>query len=209
MEADDGSRRVWTLLAGAASGFGVWSTHFLGMIAYSPGLPIGFDLPLVLASLLIAIAFITAGLSLADNDHSDTFAIAAGVVIGLGITAMHYLGAQSISVPGRIGWESRMIAASVGLGVVGSSAALWIATSKQGMGSLLVSSVLLATAIIGLHFTGMAAMIILPDPRMGSDLSEISPIGVAWIIAAAAGMLLIIAVFAAVTLKWSKARSVC
>src|SRR5712691_3965725 len=84
-----GERAVWIVAAAIATGFGIWATHFVAMLAYEPGLPIAYSLSLTILSLAAA-AFITGfGLSIAVYWHARWAAPLAGAVVGGGIAAMH------------------------------------------------------------------------------------------------------------------------
>jgi NO-binding membrane sensor protein with MHYT domain len=189
-DASAKSRRGWLLLAGCAAGFGVWATHFIAMIAYLPGLPVTYDLPLVLTSLVIAIAFISAGLSVTEAERTSRSWLGGGVIIGLAISAMHYLGAQAISLPGLLGWSPDLVAISLVISIGAASAALRAASGKRSRGNLVLSASLLAFAVTGLHFTAMTALIVMPDPTRAVDGGLSGP-QIAWTIAGAAAALLI------------------
>jgi NO-binding membrane sensor protein with MHYT domain len=197
LDAPAGARKLWTLLAGFASGFGVWATHFIAMLAYAPGLPIGYDLPLVIMSLVIAVVFISAGLSVgADGRQGD--ALAGGTIIGFSIAAMHYLGVQALSLPGQIAWEPGLIGASLAIGIATATAALWVASRGRSIATLLLAGCLLALAVVGLHFTGMGAMIVIPDPTRGVSGLLLSPQEMALTISAVAAVLLSLGIAAVV-----------
>lgn len=187
-DASGGSRRRWILLAGCASGFGVWATHFIGMIAYLPGVPVTYDLPLVLTSLVIAITLISAGLSVTEAERSKSW-LAGGTIIGLAISAMHYLGAQSMSLPGLIGWSADLVLASLAISVGAASAALWAASGRRSWGNLVFSAGLLSFAVTGLHFTAMTALVVMPDPTRIVSLDSVSAQGIAVTVAGVAAML--------------------
>ena len=201
------SRRQSILLAGFASGFGVWATHFIAMIAYLPGLPVTYDLPLVLASLGIAVTLICAGLSITGSCQTSGSWLAGGTIIGLAISAMHYLGAQSMSLPGRIGWSPDLVAASPVISIVAASAALKLASGKRNLVTLVLSASMLACAVVGLHFTAMTALIIIPDPRFDASAGELTATGVLLAIAGVGVVLLALAGLFAIHPRWAGAVS--
>jgi len=190
-DAAAGSRHRWIALAGCASGFGVWATHFVGMLAYLPDVPVTYDLSLVLTSLVIAITLISAGLSVAETQGMPGSWLAGGVIVGLAIPAMHYLGAQSILLPGRIGWAPDLVATSLVISIGAASAALRAASGKRRWGNLVLAAALLSFAVTGLHFTAMTALIILPDPTRIVEGSGLSAQQVAVTISCVATALLI------------------
>src|SRR3990170_6084359 len=83
---------VWLGVSATASGFGIWATHFIAMLAYSPGLPNGYNLALTLLSLLAAIALTGLGLVVALTKYIPAAAWFGGAIVGGGIAALHYIG---------------------------------------------------------------------------------------------------------------------
>ena len=157
-------RLAWLALAGFVSGTGIWSTHFVAMLAYQPDLPIGYDVPLTLLSIAAAILLTGAGWWTAARGKSG-FALLGGAIVGAGIGTMHYIGMSAVKLAGRIAWDESYVAVSVLLGVTLSAAAL--AEHRRKPQALPWRPALLFTlAICGLHFTAMAAATIYPDPRL-------------------------------------------
>jgi diguanylate cyclase (GGDEF)-like protein/PAS domain S-box-containing protein len=160
-----GKRRGrWIAVTGLVSGAGLWAAHFIAMLAWRPHLPVGYDLPLTLASILAAI--LIAGLGWRVALGAARFAApAGGALIGAGIGAMHYLGMAAMEMPARIVWNRGGVLASLALGIALGAAAL--GAHKRDSRTLPWRSVLLLTlALCGLHFTGMAAVTTLPDANI-------------------------------------------
>jgi diguanylate cyclase (GGDEF)-like protein len=157
-------RGAWLALAAFVSGTGIWSTHFIAMLAYQPHLPIGYDAPLTLLSIALAVAI--TGLGWRAALVAPRWApLAAGATIGLGIGTMHYVGMAALNVAGLLFWDERLVALSVLLGIALSAAAL--AEHRRRPQAVPWRPALLFTvAICSLHFTAMAAAAILPDPRI-------------------------------------------
>ncbi len=157
-------RLAWLALAGFVSGTGIWSTHFVAMLAYQPDLPIGYDVPLTLLSIGAAVLLTGAGWWTAARGKGR-FTLLGGAIIGAGIGTMHYIGMSAVKLAGRIAWDQSYVAVSVLLGVALSTAAL--AEHRRKPQALPWRPALLFTlAICGLHFTAMAAATIYPDPRL-------------------------------------------
>src|ERR1044072_8840596 len=95
----------WIAGAGGAAGCGIWATHFIAMLAYEPGIPVGYDVALTTLSLLAAVALTTTGLGIACAPKSWR-AGAGGAVVGAGVATMHYTGMAALQVPGRITWSA-------------------------------------------------------------------------------------------------------
>jgi NO-binding membrane sensor protein with MHYT domain len=169
------SRLLWLLTAGAAVGGGIWATHFIAMLAYEPGVPVGYGLGLTMLSLFAAIAITTLGLTVAVTQSHAWSGAAGGAVVGLGIGGMHYLGMQALELPGRISWSSDLVASSIAFGVIFSALALNVATRRDSVRAMLVAAVLLTLAIVTLHFTAMGAVTIIPDPARAIHAASLSP----------------------------------
>ncbi|MBV8687797.1 MAG: EAL domain-containing protein [Alphaproteobacteria bacterium] len=164
-------RPAWIGLAGFVSGTGIWSTHFVAMLAYRPHLPVGYDLGLTLLSIAAAVSITSLGwaVALANRRHAT---LGAGAAIGAGIAAMHYVGMSALEVPGRLDWDPGLVAASLVAGTAFSAAAL--AEHRRKPAGLPWRAALLFTlAICGLHFFGMAAATIYPDSNYSVPPSTI------------------------------------
>jgi methyl-accepting chemotaxis protein len=179
------ARAIWIAAAGAASGCGIWATHFLAMLAYDPGVQVAYEINLTTLSLLAA-AIIT-GLGLAVALVPGRWgALVGGAVIGAGVACMHYLGMSALELPGHVAWDSALVVTSVVLGIVLAMAALTVATQWQGRGGLWVSALLLTLAIVSHHFTAMGAVDIVPDPTRTLAALSLSPDSLAVAIASIA-----------------------
>src|SRR6266571_265238 len=104
-------RAIWIGTAGCAAGFGIWSTHFVAMLAYEPGVPVAYAILPTAFSLLVAIAVTALGIGIATR--GKTWAPAGGLIVALGVAAMHYLGMQALEVPGQVGWSLDLVVASI------------------------------------------------------------------------------------------------
>ncbi|SAL65637.1 putative bifunctional diguanylate cyclase/phosphodiesterase [Caballeronia telluris] len=161
------ARRVaarWWLGGGAlALGVGVWSMHFIGMLAFDLPISLGYDIGLTLLSLLIAIAFSTFALWLGSRPELPLRRLLMGaLLLGGGIAAMHYTGMGAMRMEPGIVYRPLIVGASVAIAVAAGGAALWIAFQLRShsarvrsyrMGAALVMGV----AIVAMHYTGMAA----------------------------------------------------
>jgi diguanylate cyclase (GGDEF)-like protein/PAS domain S-box-containing protein len=198
------ARFVWLSLDAAAAGCGIWATHFIAMLAYDPGIGAGYDLVLTILSLLIAALITGAGLSIALRDFGRWTATLGGAVIGGGIAAMHYTGMLALELPGRITWSPNLVVASVALGVVFGSLALFVAARRNDWGHTLIATVLLAVAIVSMHFTAMGAVLFVPDPTRITDAVFLSPTSLSLVVAGAAAIILGMCLVAALSDRQSK-----
>jgi len=200
-----GARKsTWLLLAGSVAGTGIWSTHFVAMLAYQPNLPIGYDLDRTMLSVATAVLITGAGWFVATRP-ARWAPLLAGIIIGAGIATMHYLGMTAMNVSGRLVWDGTIVALSVAVGVVFSTAA--VALDRRLSSPFTWRPALLFTlAICGLHFTAMGAASIYPDPRIAVPDEAITSATLAVIVVAAALLIMTIS-FAVVVLDRQLARS--
>ena len=100
---------MWLGTAGAVTGCGVWSTHFIAMLAYTPGFPIRYDLTTTAMSLVVATVMTTAGFATALLGHRRREAAVGGAMVGIGIAGMHYMGMASLRIPAEIVWMPDLV----------------------------------------------------------------------------------------------------
>src|SRR3569623_1602407 len=96
------ARLFWALTAGLVSGCGVWATHFIGMLAFTPGIPISFDFLMTVASLGVAIVMMTIGFVTATYGDRNWAPLIGGSILGVGTSLMHYLGIASLRMQAEI-----------------------------------------------------------------------------------------------------------
>src|SRR5262245_54891222 len=130
-------RLLWLLTTGAATGYGIWATHFIAMLAYTPGIPAGYDLPLTVMSLFAAWAITGAGFALATYKRLLRLQVASGAIIGVGVAAMHYTGMAALEVQGHVAWSAPYVVASILLGVALAGAAMHLAVQAPGLRTML------------------------------------------------------------------------
>jgi len=150
-------RNFWLLVAAVTVGFGIWATHFVAMLSFKPDIPMGYDLPVTLLSMLIAVVIVGAGLWLAAVGRRTADLILGGAVVGVGISTMHYVGMAALLIGGEIVWNAPIVAASVLFGMLLGAAALYVAGRTDTVGGRAVATGLLTLAICAMHFTGMGA----------------------------------------------------
>jgi NO-binding membrane sensor protein with MHYT domain/methyl-accepting chemotaxis protein len=180
------SRVMWLVIAGTASGCGIWTTHFIAMLAYDPGVAVGYDLTLTLLSLLAAAVITGLGLAAAVYGPRSWGAAVGGAIVGAGIAGMHYLGMSALEIPGHIHWAWNLVAASLLIGGSLGVAALTLATRHRDLFATLGASVLFTLAIVSHHFVAMGAITIVPDPTRVIDPLSLSPVWLSLAVACAA-----------------------
>jgi diguanylate cyclase (GGDEF)-like protein/PAS domain S-box-containing protein len=183
------ARAAWIITAGAATGCGIWATHFIAMLAYEPGVPVAYNLGLTALSLLAAIVVTSGGLAVAVSGPSWAQSI-GGAIVGAGVACMHYLGMWALELPGHINWDAGLVFVSIAVGLILGSGALTIAVRHNGVRWTLASALLLCLAIVSHHFVAMGAVEITADPMRAITSLSLSPYSLAVAIAAAAVSLL-------------------
>ena len=156
-------RGAWLLLTALVAGSGVWATHFLAILAYHPGVKTGYSPTGTMMSLMVAVFFMAAGFFAATAHRDIANKLAGGLLIGLGVAAMHYTGMTSFVTQGTIQWEAATIGASVVVGILGSVAALLAAGDARAFPRQVMAGVTLTAGVFALHFTAMGAITIIPD----------------------------------------------
>ena len=159
------ARARWLGLAAVAIGaVGIWAMHFIAMLGFSvPGEPILYNVPQTVGSLLLAVAVVGTGLFIvgfgaAEGAHRWTRLVAGGVIIGIGVAAMHYMGMAAMSMPGAMSYDTPLVVASVVIAIVAGTAALWIGTWVRGSAATVGAALVMGVAVCGMHYTGMAAL---------------------------------------------------
>ena len=159
-----GAGRGWLLGGAAAMGMGIWSMHFIGMLAFSVPIPLRYGIFKTLLSL--AIAMVTSGfaLAIASRPQLSLPRLAVGsIVMGAGICAMHYSGMAAIQIVPIITYQPMLVLASIAIAVGASFAALWLAFKLRSGQSTTIAlaragaAVIMGLAISGMHYTAMAA----------------------------------------------------
>jgi PAS domain S-box-containing protein len=185
------TRAVWLLGGAGAMGTGIWSMHYIGMLAFVLPIPVAYHWPTVLLSLFAAILASVIALYVVSRQKMGGFrAVAGSVLMGAGIASMHYIGMAAMRLPAICQFNSFLVVLSVAFAVLISLAALWIAfhfrDEKTGIGwEKLAGAVVMGAAIPVMHYTGMAAASFTPS-GMPADLSHavsISTLGTAGIAA--------------------------
>ena len=169
------TRAIWIIAAGAATGCGIWATHFIAMIAYDPGITIAYNIGLTALSLIAAATITAAGLAVAVCSTGRWGAPIAGAIVGGGIACMHYTGMWALELPGRVTWMLGLVTVSVILGILFGMAALTLAVRRNDMRAMMIAAVLLTLAIVSHHFTAMGAVEIVPDPTRMITTFSLSP----------------------------------
>ncbi|MHA6686576.1 putative bifunctional diguanylate cyclase/phosphodiesterase [Mesorhizobium sp. A556] len=168
------ARLSWIMLSAMACGAAIWTTHFVAMLGYRLPMDHAFDPVLTFASLLFAIAFSAGGLFLATSATKGVPGECGGVVIGLGVVAMHFTGMAGLEVAGRIQWDWTLVTVSVVFAVCFGMATTHILARHSFRFSRPLAMGLLVLAICTMHFTAMGAATLVPDPSVFVEARTIS-----------------------------------
>lgn len=159
----DRAARWWLAGGSVAMGIGIWSMHFLGMLAFRLPIPMGYAPAITGLSLLAAIASSAFALWMVCQKQLTWPRLALGALLmGAGVCSMHYIGMAAMRMSPAIHYIPSLFALSVVIAVVASGAALWIAFHLRRDSSRVkrrraVAAVVMGFAIAGMHYTGMAA----------------------------------------------------
>src|SRR3979411_3051039 len=198
-------RLIWLAVSATSTGFGIWATHFIAMLAFSPGLPTAYNVVLTILSLVCAILLTGAGLAVAVISNWRAAAWLGGTIVGGGIAAMHYTGMAAFEIQGRIVWDPALVVASIALGCLIGSISLPVGLRSDGLKWKILGALLLTLAICSHHFTAMGAASIVPDPRV--EFSAIAlPSGWLAIAVALASSIIILLSLAGVALEMRDRR---
>ena len=182
-------RLIWLTGGASAMGMGIWSMHYIGMLAYTLPVPVLYDWRTVLWSLLAAVAASAVALYVVSRKEMGGAFIAVGsVLMGTGIAAMHYIGMEAMRLPAMCSYSPGLVLLSVALAIVISLVALWLTfrlrNDNRSLGwRKLASAVVMGAAIPVMHYTGMAAvtfrsMAVQMDLTHSVQISSVGTVGI-------------------------------
>lgn len=151
--------RVNLFAAGLAlGGIGIWSMHFIGMLAMRVDMGVGYAATETLVSLAFAVVGSTLALSwVARHPGSTRHLLQGGLVLGLAVCVMHYLGMYGMRFGGFLEWSGLLVGVSVAIALVAATAALFLAFSVRGIAARALAAAVMGVAVCAMHYTGMAA----------------------------------------------------
>jgi two-component system sensor histidine kinase/response regulator len=170
-------RIAWLSGGACAMGMGIWAMHYIGMLACSLPVAVGYDLPTVAGSLLCAILASGTALFVVSRRRMTPVHLAFGsLAMGGGVAAMHYVGMAAMRLPAIRSYSVPLVTLSVVLAVLISLVALWLSfTLREERGNRsqkkIASALLMGAAIPVMHYTGMAAVTFIPA-RVASNLTH-------------------------------------
>lgn len=154
----------WRLSGGATLGMGIWSMHFIGMLAMKMSMPINYHFSLTAFSFLIALISATLAINIAISGQtlSTRRLIVATSLLSTGVVTMHYVGMVAIVEHVAIRWQFSLILLSVVIAIIASGIGLWLAfhlrqNTRRALINRLIAALVMALAIASMHYTGMGA----------------------------------------------------
>jgi NO-binding membrane sensor protein with MHYT domain/nitrogen-specific signal transduction histidine kinase/ActR/RegA family two-component response regulator len=150
------ARRVWLAAAAIAMGGGIWSMHFIAMLAFILPIPMSYEIGFTTLSLVMAIFVTGAGFYFINRQSAPPLPLVfSGIFMGLGIAAMHYIGMAAMREHAELSYDFLFVALSLVIAIGASTAALWLAFRTTDLGQKLVAAVVMGLAISGMHYSAM------------------------------------------------------
>lgn len=201
------SRVLYGAAAGLVGGLGVWATHFLAMLGYQAHSLLRYAAAETLLSLAIVIAGLSLGVVVALAGGSRLTRGLVALLAASSVAAMHFVGMSAIHIAGSaMVWN-----APVALGAVGLSLALALCTAlwarRDGWWRIPASTTFGVLSVVSLHFGGMSAVEIAPDPSSVLSDSLISESGLMLWVVGGATVVVMIAAFVTVMGLWGRSTA--
>jgi diguanylate cyclase (GGDEF)-like protein len=162
-----GSQRyLWMFLSSVVCGASIWTTHFLAMLSYDPGVEHAYEPTGTLISLLLGMGFSFVGQMIAASSRTGPQVEIGGAVLGLGIAVMHFTGMMAFRVTGRVEFDPALVVASVVFGCFFGALTFNRLARPATRFCKYGSSLALILGIATMHFTAMGSVSIVPDPSI-------------------------------------------
>jgi PAS domain S-box-containing protein len=182
-------RLTWLAGGATAMGVGIWSMHYIGMLAFSLPVLVLYDWPTVVLSLMAAVFAAAVALFVVSRKKMGwPRALAGSAIMGSGIATMHYTGMAAMRLPAMCSYDLRLLILSVVLAIVISLVALWLTfrfreDAKAFAWWKTASAIVMGAAIPVMHYTGMAAArftpsTVVPDTTHAVSISTLGIAGV-------------------------------
>ena len=174
-----GRRNRWLIIAAfSIGGAAIWLMHFAAMLGFDvPASPVRFDIWLTVVSMVLAVIFVGIGLMVVGHGRRRPLkTVAAGVITGTGVLAMHYTGMAGMHISGHLYYRPTLVVASGIIAMVAATVALWFTQAVKGMAPITGAAAVMAIAVCGMHYTGMAAMQVEVTPVGAAGVTGIRPL---------------------------------
>ncbi|AGL14894.1 MHYT domain-containing protein [Actinoplanes sp. N902-109] len=175
-----GRRTRWLIIASfAIGGAAIWLMHFTAMLGFDvPQSPVRYNPVLTMLSLGLAVVAVGFGLMVVGHGRPSLLrVVVAGVLTGAGVLTMHYTGMAALHVSGTIQYRPTLVVASAVIAVVAATTALWFTVAMRGgLLAMLGAAAIMAVAVCGMHYTGMAAMSVRLSDTTSDHVSGMRPL---------------------------------
>lgn len=193
-----GWRLAWLAATAAAMGLSIWSMHFIAMLGFSPGSEVRYDGGRTVLSLLLAIATTAFAFFFARGGGARR-EITGGIVMGAGICTMHYVGMSAVITGVTLAYDPVYVVLAFLVAVSASTGALFVARSDTTPPQRVFAAAVLAFAIVGMHYTAMFGVRVLPGPVSNVGSGGVDALMLAVAIAAGTLFILLLALIAAIS----------
>ncbi|EWC43101.1 putative bifunctional diguanylate cyclase/phosphodiesterase [Stutzerimonas stutzeri] len=207
------SRELWRWVGALTLGGGIWSMHFIGMLALRAPLEISYDPGITLFSLVIAVAVSYVVMHLLGRDRLSVAQYAvAGTAAGIGIAAMHYTGMAAIRSVATLYYAPLAFGVSVLIAIGASIAALVLgfhfraSQSRHQRWQRLLCSLVMGVAIVAMHYTGMHALTLAVPAAMVEHATPIGSHGSHGALASAIGLVTLLVIVTGIVASWAEQR---
>ncbi|MBB4004055.1 MHYT domain-containing protein [Aurantimonas endophytica] len=178
-------------------GLSIWSMHFVAMLGFDPGSAVRYDPFLTVVSLLLAIGATGGAFFFAARDGARlAHVLLAGAAMGVGICLMHYVGMAALRTAVSMGYDARLVVLSLAIAIAASTAALLATRREQAFFWRLIAALTLGAAIVGMHYTAMAALELTPAAEVRMDTFGGPPYMLAVSVAGGTLLILLLALMA-------------
>jgi PAS domain S-box-containing protein len=193
------TRYAWLAAAALAMGGGIWSMHFIGMLAFSmPGMMVDYDFGLTLLSLALPIAVTAFGFVVAiQPDTRWVGLLLSGIVMGFGIAAMHYTGMAAMRMNAQLSYEWWWVGISVAIAIGAATVALWLSLQHANPLQRVWSAMVMGLAVSGMHYTAMRGAVFTGIQPMGDMTGAAGQVPIALWIATITILILVLGLVAA------------
>ena len=159
LAAEGRAKRNWLITAAVSLGAGIWTMHFIAMLGFAvSGTDIRYAVLPTVASLVVAVVVTgIGGFIVGYGTARGPALLAGGVVTGIGVAAMHYIGMAGIRLNGTIHYDTGTVALSVLIGIIAATAAFWAALTVRLPLASLGAALIMGVAVSAMHYTGMQA----------------------------------------------------
>ena len=177
----------------ALGGIGIWSMHFIGMLAYRLPVPVSYNMPLTVVSLVAAILISGIALYMAGGRRhfSRSGWLAGSLLAGLGVCVMHYMGMYAMNMRASISFDIATVALSAVIAVTAAAAALWLAFNLRRFTHQVAAAAVMGVAVCTMHYVGMSAASMICTASAPADALAIGGSSMGLIVFGTAGAVLI------------------